>query len=130
MVTLPNWRDPLGFSGGGDLGQMRRAQAWLEEGTRRGHPNLDELQVVLVSELGLVVPDDPVLALWESVRATDPDIDFIDDADGGVPWGSLFHEWTIERLMRRGSGRGRRRWYGRRAARPPSASCPSAPGRA
>ncbi|TDD57002.1 hypothetical protein E1286_01495 [Nonomuraea terrae] len=101
MVALPNWRDLLNFSGGGDLGQMRRAQAWLEEGMRRRHPDLDELQAVLVSELGLVVPDDPVLALWDSVRATDPDIDFIDDADGGLPWGSLFHEWTIERLMRR-----------------------------
>jgi hypothetical protein len=101
MVMLPNWRDLLGFSGGGDIGQMRRAQAWLEEGMRRSNPDLDELQAVLVTELDLPVPDDPVMALWESVRATDPDVDFIDDSDGGMPWGSLFHEWTIERLMRR-----------------------------
>ena len=101
MVMLPNWRDLLGFSGGGDIGQMRRAQAWLEEGMRRSNPGLDELQAVLVKELDLPVPDDPVMALWESVRATDPDVDFIDDSDGGMPWGSLFHEWTIERLMRR-----------------------------
>jgi hypothetical protein len=101
MVALPNWRDLLSFSGGGDVGQMRRAQAGLEEGVRRRHPDLDGLQATLVSELGLVLPDDPVMALWDSVRATDPDVVFIDDADGGLPWGSLFHDWTIERLMRR-----------------------------
>ena len=100
MITLPNWRDLLGFSGGGDIGQMRRAQAWLEEGLRRTHPDLGELQAVLVRELDLFVPDDPVMALWEAVSA-DPDVGFIDDADGGMPWGSLFHEWTIERLMGR-----------------------------
>jgi hypothetical protein len=101
MVALPNWRDLLGFSGGGDLGEMRRAQAWLEEGVRSRHPDLDELQAVLVGQLDLEVPDDPVLVLWESVRATDPEVVFIDDEDGGLPWGSLFHEWTIERVMRR-----------------------------
>ncbi|GAB3190054.1 hypothetical protein GCM10027259_61630 [Micromonospora palomenae] len=101
MVALPNWHDLLGFSGGGDLDQMRRAQAWLEEGMRRSHPDLDQLQALLVGELELDVLDDPVLTLWQSVRATDPTETFIDDGDGGLPWGSLFGEWTIERLMRR-----------------------------
>ncbi|GIF49429.1 hypothetical protein Afe04nite_39680 [Asanoa ferruginea] len=100
MVALPNWRDLLGFSGGGDLDQMRRAQAWLEDDMRRGCPDLDQVQATLVGGLELNLPDDPVLTLWESVHTTDPTDFFTDDQDGGLPWGSLFGEWTIERLMR------------------------------
>ncbi|MET8042520.1 hypothetical protein ABZU25_16885 [Micromonospora sp. NPDC005215] len=102
IVAMPNWHDLLGFSGGGgDLDQMRRAQAWLEKGMRRTHPDLDQLQAFLVGELELDVLEDPVLTLWQSVRATDPTETFIDEGDGGLPWGPLFGDWTIERLMRR-----------------------------
>lgn len=100
MVALPNWHDLLGFSGGGDLEQMRSAEAWLGEGTQRSRPDLDQLQALLVGELELDVLDDPVLTLWQSVHATDPTDNFVDDSDGGIPWGSLFGEWTIERLKR------------------------------
>jgi hypothetical protein len=102
MVAVPNWRDLLGFSSGGRLDEMRRAQAWLADGEQRRHPDLGELQVALATGLGLVLPDDPVLALWEAVTAADPDVDFIDDDDEeATPWGSLFGVWTIERLMPR-----------------------------
>lgn len=67
---------------------------------RRDHPGLDATRVSLVAELDLVLPDDPVMVLWESVRRTDPDYVFIDDHDESGPWGSLFDQWTIERLMR------------------------------
>ncbi|MEV0136576.1 hypothetical protein AB0H83_50150 [Dactylosporangium sp. NPDC050688] len=102
MVAVPNWRDLLGFSGGGRLDEMRRARSWLADGEQRWYPDLDELQVALATGLGLVLPDDPVLALWEAVSATDPDVDFIDDDDAeATPWDSLFGVWTIERLTPR-----------------------------
>ncbi|MEU8082873.1 hypothetical protein AB0B57_04450 [Micromonospora sp. NPDC049101] len=100
IVALPNWRDLLKFSGGGDLHQMRRAQARLQEGMRQWHPDLDQLQSLLVGELELDVLDDPVLTFWQSARATDPTVAFINDDDGGLPWGPLFGEGTIDRLMR------------------------------
>ncbi|WP_433063588.1 hypothetical protein [Dactylosporangium sp. CS-033363] len=100
MVAVPNWRDLLGFSGGGRLDEMRRAQAWLADGEQRRHPDLGELQVALAAGLGLVLPDDPVLALWAAVSAADPGVDFTDGDDAeATPWDSLFGPWTIERLM-------------------------------
>lgn len=101
LVALPNWHDLLGFSGGGDLGQMRRSHAYFEEGVRRSHPDLGKAQAMIINALELEVLDDPVLTLWQSVHAMSPSESFIDDDDGWLPWGSLFGEWTIERLFRR-----------------------------
>ncbi|GAA2597866.1 hypothetical protein GCM10010435_91520 [Winogradskya consettensis] len=100
LVALPNGYDCQFSPGGGDLGQMRRAHAYLRTGCGKDILNLDETQAFIVDELELDLPADPVLTLWQSVHATDPTQPFVDEGDGGLPWGSLLREWTIERLIR------------------------------
>jgi hypothetical protein len=100
LITLPNWHDLLGFSGGGDLAEMRRASAWLVEGLRRDFPDVDTTGPRLREKLGLAVLDDPIAVLWASVHSTEPDYVLLDDSDQGEAWDSLFQRWTIDRLVK------------------------------
>ncbi|BEL04021.1 hypothetical protein Q0Z83_022120 [Actinoplanes sichuanensis] len=102
LIALPNWHDVLGFSGGGSLDQMRRAHAYFEVALRQSHPDLDVTQSQIVDALGLDLPEDPVLTLWQSVHAAEPPELFIDDEDDDdSPWDPLLGAWTIERVARR-----------------------------
>ncbi len=100
MIAVPNWRDLVGFSGGGDLDQMRRAQHFLQENLLRDFPNLDTTQARLVEALGLALPENPVATLQAAVAATEPRYILVDADDEAQPWDLLFGEWTIDRLIR------------------------------
>ncbi|GLW28183.1 hypothetical protein [Actinoplanes regularis] len=106
LVAAPNWHDLLGFSGGGDLDEMRRAHDRFAAGVREEYPDLAGEQATVVAELGLVLPEDPVRALWAAVHARDPEVVFTDvelEEYAEEPWDSLFGAHTIDRLRARRS---------------------------
>jgi hypothetical protein len=94
MIALPYWRDCLHFSGGGDLDQMRRAQAILERDLRRTRPGIDALRQELYLGLGLDEPVSPLEGLHRAVReGTSRRV--ITLSDGWV-LESLFNTFVIE----------------------------------
>lgn len=73
IVALPYWRDLLKFSGGGDLDEMKRASAILEEECREEvaewgeGADLDAARARILSALQLSPLQDPVATLHSNV---------------------------------------------------------------
>ncbi len=84
----------LKFSGGGDLGEMRRTAAFFDAATA-ADGELQQARALLTSQLGLTEPSDPVGALHRAVSS-----DVIVRGPYG-PFGTLFNAFVlIEDRMR------------------------------
>lgn len=91
VVARPYWLDILKFSGGGELQEMRRAAEALEA-TLDDEDDVNEAREEIRDNLGLGVPDDPVVALYEAVAASDT----IVRATDGSPFTTLFNRFSID----------------------------------
>lgn len=89
VLALPKWLDVLHFSGGGKLSDMRRANQWLLSGDSERESRRQTLSEV-AEEVGLLLPPDPVKALWTYVRSTPWTVRGPD----GNPHGTLFNTFT------------------------------------
>jgi hypothetical protein len=88
VVACPYWQDILKFSGGGNLGEMRRTAAFFEAATA-GDEELQQARALLKSQLRLTEPGDPVGALHRAVSS-----DVIVRGPYG-PFGTLFNFFVL-----------------------------------
>jgi hypothetical protein len=90
MVALPYWRDCLKFSGGGDLAQMRKAQAYLEADLLKRRTDLDALRRKLYRAFYL---DPPAAEALHRAVAAGADTHVVAASDGN-PFESLFNTFV------------------------------------
>ncbi|MBR0989364.1 hypothetical protein JQ580_01390 [Bradyrhizobium japonicum] len=91
VIARPYWLDVLKFSGGGDLGEMRRAAEALEA-TLDDENAINEAREKIRKSLDLDEADDPVGALYEAIAASDA----IVRATDGSPFTTLFNRFSID----------------------------------
>ncbi|WP_198964197.1 hypothetical protein [Bradyrhizobium sp. Y36] len=91
VVARPYWLDILKFSGGGDLQEMRRAAEALEA-TLDDEDEINETREEIRRSLDLGEADDPVVALYEAIAASDA----IVRATDGSPFTTLFNRFSID----------------------------------
>jgi hypothetical protein len=65
MIALPYWRDCLKFSGGGQVQEMHRAQAYFEKQLRREHDVRN--RYVLYEQFDLTAPLSPLESLHRAI---------------------------------------------------------------
>lgn len=91
------WRDCLGFSGGGDVEVMKVSARHLERSLARGNPEIAEERAHVAAALSLrVVPvADLVIRLWEAASRTEPD--YVVTTEGGQAYDPPFGEYSEPR---------------------------------
>ena len=94
MIALPYWRDCLKFSGGGELAEMRRAQARLEVELRRRRPGIDTERDALYASFDLSAPTAPLDALHKTVAGSAKTRVIARSDDS--PMGSLFNTFVVK----------------------------------
>ncbi|MFF9056705.1 hypothetical protein ACF09Z_36835 [Streptomyces erythrochromogenes] len=91
------WRDCLGFSGGGDVEVMQVSAQHLERYLARANPEIAEERVHVAAALSLrVVPvADLVIRLWEAASRTEPD--YVVTTEDGEAYDPPFDEYSEPR---------------------------------
>ena len=94
MIALPTWRDCLQFSGGGQIAEMRKAEALSTRDFRAENPDTDAKRLELSNLLGLAPMPDPLDALHRAV-SDGATVRVISTVDG---WAleSLFGSFTAD----------------------------------
>ncbi len=94
MVALPNWRDCLKFSGGGNLEEMRRVVPYLEREMREDEPDIDELRKELFNGLDLAEPVNAIEKLHTCLSSNSSRFQVL--SGDGSQFVSLFGAFTVE----------------------------------
>jgi hypothetical protein len=94
MVALPYWRDCLKFSGGGELSEMRKAQARSEADLRQRRPGINADREVLYRAFRLATLATPLEALHRAV--TEGAGTNIVATSDRTPFASLFNTFVVE----------------------------------
>lgn len=98
IIVGLQWRDCLGFSGGGDLEVMLASAQHLERYLARDNPQIVEERAQVAAGLSLrVVPvPDLVVRLQEAASRTEPH--YVVATDDGDVYGEAFGEYSEPRL--------------------------------
>ena len=71
LMAIPYWRDPLKFSGGGQLAEMRKTAVFMEKVHAENYQDLPAARQRIMSVLSIPLLDDPIRLLHDNVHATD-----------------------------------------------------------
>ena len=99
VIGLPDWRDCLTFSGGGDLAVMQSALEHLQRDELRDRPEggPQRAQVAAALSLDLATPTVLLTRLRDAVVSTTPD--FTLSIESGEEYETLFGQWLPERNL-------------------------------
>ena len=92
MISVPQWKDCLHFSGDGQLEQMHRAQHALEGELQQRWPKIDAIRVELLEAFGLNWPEAPLEKLHDAIMSAGTQYTMV--SDDGEEYGSLFGRFT------------------------------------
>jgi hypothetical protein len=87
MMALPYWPGLLKFSGGGNLGEMRRAAVFVAREYLEDYPDLPDTTIRIMNSLPIPLVPDPIKLLHDRVHATDCSL----VADDGWRYETLFN---------------------------------------
>ncbi|MFC4323240.1 hypothetical protein [Litchfieldia salsa] len=92
MVSCPNWKDLLKFSGNGQISEMVKALPFLKDEILEDFPDIEDVKETVKTELSIDLILDPATALYMTM-ISEPKITI--SSNDGDELESLFHSFTV-----------------------------------
>ncbi|MBM7662809.1 hypothetical protein JOC85_003620 [Bacillus mesophilus] len=91
MISCPNWKDLLKFSGNGQIAEMVKALPFLKGEMLEDYPEIEDVKESLKSELSIEIIEEPANALYMTIISKPK---MIISSNDGDELESLFNSFT------------------------------------